>query len=94
MNQNKDKKYSVVLTGETMIALKNKKFLCEMLNRVFDRCITAICCRFSPKQKAQIVEIVRMGNPGKRTLAIGDGANDINMIIAAHIGIGIKGNEG
>lgn len=28
------------------------------------------------------------------TLAIGDGANDVNMIITAHIGIGISGHEG
>ena len=28
------------------------------------------------------------------TLAIGDGANDVNMILAAHIGIGISGLEG
>ena len=28
------------------------------------------------------------------TLAIGDGANDVNMITAAHIGVGIKGVEG
>ena len=28
------------------------------------------------------------------TLAIGDGANDVNMITAAHIGIGISGLEG
>jgi len=28
------------------------------------------------------------------TLAIGDGANDVNMINAAHIGVGISGLEG
>lgn len=28
------------------------------------------------------------------TLAIGDGANDVNMITAAHVGIGIRGVEG
>ena len=28
------------------------------------------------------------------TLAIGDGANDINMIQSAHIGIGVMGKEG
>lgn len=28
------------------------------------------------------------------TLAIGDGANDVPMIIAAHVGIGISGQEG
>ena len=27
------------------------------------------------------------------TLAIGDGANDINMITAANVGVGIKGME-
>ena len=32
--------------------------------------------------------------PKKTTLAIGDGANDVNMITAAHIGIGISGLEG
>ena len=28
------------------------------------------------------------------TLAIGDGANDVNMITSAHVGVGIKGLEG
>ena len=28
------------------------------------------------------------------TLAVGDGANDVNMIEAANIGVGIFGNEG
>lgn len=28
------------------------------------------------------------------TLAIGDGANDVNMITAANVGIGIRGVEG
>ena len=28
------------------------------------------------------------------TLAIGDGANDVPMIVAAHVGIGISGMEG
>ena len=33
-------------------------------------------------------------DPTAFTVAIGDGANDINMIQTAHIGIGIEGNEG
>jgi len=28
------------------------------------------------------------------TMAIGDGANDVNMIATAHVGIGIEGLEG
>ena len=48
----------------------------------------------SPKQKAQIVNLVKDRNPSIVTLAIGDGANDVNMISSAHIGIGIRGVEG
>lgn len=28
------------------------------------------------------------------TLAVGDGANDVNMIVQANVGVGIKGVEG
>jgi P-type E1-E2 ATPase len=28
------------------------------------------------------------------TLAIGDGANDVTMIMKAHVGVGIAGREG
>ena len=38
--------------------------------------------------------MIRDRNPTNTTLAIGDGANDVNMICAAHIGIGIRGLEG
>jgi phosphoglycolate phosphatase-like HAD superfamily hydrolase len=31
--------------------------------------------------------LVRKGMPGVRTLAVGDGANDVAMISAAHIGV-------
>lgn len=53
-----------------------------------------IACRVSPKQKAEIVQLVKDRHPEKRTLSIGDGANDVNMITTAHIGIGISGLEG
>ncbi|OQS01281.1 hypothetical protein ACHHYP_01364 [Achlya hypogyna] len=57
------------------------------------RCSACICCRVSPKQKAQVVRLVRDNLP-VITLAIGDGANDVNMIQTAHLGIGISGHEG
>lgn len=38
--------------------------------------------------------MMRERNPDKATLAIGDGSNDVNMITAAHIGVGISGLEG
>ena len=48
----------------------------------------------SPKQKADIVRMIRTAKPDSVTLAIGDGANDVNMITAAHVGVGISGLEG
>jgi len=38
--------------------------------------------------------MVRQRFPEKITLAIGDGANDVNMIQEAHVGVGIQGKEG
>jgi magnesium-transporting ATPase (P-type) len=73
------------------------------------RADSVICCRFSPSQKALVVSSIRnilMKNPtfasgneysknsSAVTLAIGDGANDVPMIQAAHVGIGITGREG
>jgi P-type E1-E2 ATPase len=43
-------------------------------------CRSVICCRVAPKQKADITTLVRLS--GRRTLAIGDGANDVAMIQA------------
>ena len=48
----------------------------------------------SPKQKAEVVQLIKDRQPDTITLAIGDGANDVNMISTAHIGIGILGHEG
>ncbi|KAJ3035007.1 hypothetical protein HK097_004324 [Rhizophlyctis rosea] len=57
------------------------------------KCTTVICCRVSPLQKAQIVQLVKQNLPA-RCLAIGDGANDVSMIQAADVGVGIAGEEG
>lgn len=57
-------------------------------------CEAVLVCRVSPQQKADVVNMIKNRMPEKSTLAIGDGANDVSMITAAHIGIGIKGLEG
>lgn len=62
--------------------------------QIAEKCEAVVACRVSPKQKAEIVQLVRREKPKVTTLAIGDGANDVNMITAAHVGIGIKGVEG
>ncbi|CAH0514358.1 unnamed protein product [Peronospora belbahrii] len=57
-------------------------------------CRAVICNRVSPAQKAEMVRLVRDNITTVRTLAIGDGANDVAMIQAAHVGVGISGQEG
>ncbi|KAK0722457.1 hypothetical protein B0T26DRAFT_642980 [Lasiosphaeria miniovina] len=57
-------------------------------------CKAVICCRVSPLQKALVVKLVKKYQKESILLAIGDGANDVSMIQAAHIGIGISGMEG
>lgn len=53
-----------------------------------------ICYRCTPIQKKNIVEYIKAHSPEYLTLAIGDGANDVNMILAADVGVGVKGHEG
>jgi phospholipid-translocating ATPase len=65
----------------------------EMVLSLGMRCKSVICCRVSPKQKAQVVNMVKKGLK-VMTLAIGDGANDVSMIQEANVGIGISGVEG
>ncbi|XP_028658350.1 phospholipid-transporting ATPase IC [Erpetoichthys calabaricus] len=56
-------------------------------------CSAVVCCRVTPKQKAMVVNLVKKYKKAV-TLAIGDGANDVNMIKTADIGVGISGQEG
>ncbi|KAI9485043.1 hypothetical protein BDB00DRAFT_773719 [Zychaea mexicana] len=57
------------------------------------KCKAVVCCRVSPLQKALVVKLVKKFSKSI-LLAIGDGANDVSMIQAAHVGVGISGVEG
>lgn len=52
-----------------------------------------IACRCTPTQKADVATLIRQYTR-KRVACIGDGGNDVSMIQAADIGIGIVGKEG
>ncbi|KAJ1916986.1 putative aminophospholipid-translocase [Mycoemilia scoparia] len=52
-----------------------------------------VCCRCSPTQKAEITQLIREYTK-KRTVAMGDGGNDVSMIQAANVGVGLVGKEG
>jgi phospholipid-translocating ATPase len=52
-----------------------------------------IACRCSPTQKADVALLIR-AHTKKRVACIGDGGNDVSMIQAADVGVGIVGKEG
>ncbi|CAG9311668.1 unnamed protein product [Blepharisma stoltei] len=65
----------------------------KMFLRISSMCKTVICCRVTPGQKQEVVKLMK-DHCGYITLAIGDGANDVAMILEAHVGIGLYGEEG
>jgi phospholipid-translocating ATPase len=86
--------HTVIIDGKTMCyydTLKEdeKKAFLILLSTAS----SAICCRLTPKQKANIVRLIK-NIQGKVALSIGDGTNDVPMIMEANIGIGISGKEG
>jgi P-type E1-E2 ATPase len=57
------------------------------------RSAAILCYRMTPAEKADVVKTVKKHLKGK-VLAVGDGANDVPMILSADVGIGISGQEG
>ncbi|KAI0436219.1 phospholipid-translocating P-type ATPase [Xylaria telfairii] len=84
----------LVIDGHTLGLVEKNPVLNNMFFELAVRIDSVICCRASPSQKANLVKGIRDTNPSCVTLAIGDGANDIAMIQASHVGIGISGREG
>ena len=52
-----------------------------------------VACRCSPTQKAEVAMLIKEYTK-KRVCCIGDGGNDVSMIQAADVGVGIVGKEG
>ncbi|XP_047227636.1 phospholipid-transporting ATPase ID-like [Girardinichthys multiradiatus] len=91
-DENVNGEYGLIINGHSLAYALQKDLKLELL-RTACMCQTVICCRVTPLQKAQVVELVKKYKQTV-TLAIGDGANDVSMIRAAHIGVGISGQEG
>ena len=86
-------KYSLIISGECIQYCISKGKASELFWFLIQHSRSIICCRCSPKQKCDIVNFVK-SHTNETTLAIGDGENDVNMIKAANVGIGIFGKEG
>eukprot|EP00744_Colponema_vietnamica_P008499 GILI01012121.1.p1 GENE.GILI01012121.1~~GILI01012121.1.p1 ORF type:complete len:816 (+),score=91.47 GILI01012121.1:311-2449(+) len=85
---------ALVIQGHLLISVLEDPKLSLVFLELAKMCKAVVCCRVSPLQKAQVVSLVKNNVSGAITLAIGDGANDVSMIQAAHVGIGISGLEG
>jgi magnesium-transporting ATPase (P-type) len=85
---------ALIVDGASLLTIFEDEELKHLLLRLSLECASVVACRVSPDQKRQIVELIRNGCPIARTLAVGDGANDVAMIQGAHVGVGIKGEEG
>uniref|UniRef100_A0A8C1T556 Phospholipid-transporting ATPase n=1 Tax=Cyprinus carpio TaxID=7962 RepID=A0A8C1T556_CYPCA len=92
--------YGFIIDGATLSLLMNPQHEVDasqyksLFLQICQNCTAVLCCRMAPLQKAQIVKMVKTSKGSPITLSIGDGANDVSMILEAHVGIGIKGKEG
>ncbi|KAJ1341611.1 hypothetical protein BSLG_003800 [Batrachochytrium salamandrivorans] len=68
--------FAMVIDGVSLEHALSNARLREMLLQLSVLCKSIICCRVSPKQKAQVVQLVQDGL-GAMCLSIGDGANDV-----------------
>uniref|UniRef100_A0AC35TXU4 Phospholipid-transporting ATPase n=1 Tax=Rhabditophanes sp. KR3021 TaxID=114890 RepID=A0AC35TXU4_9BILA len=84
--------FALVVNGDSLVFALTPR-LEKLFLDIGCACQTVICCRVTPLQKAQVVDLVKR-NKKAVTLAVGDGANDVSMIKTAHIGVGISGKEG
>ncbi|KAK9457038.1 hypothetical protein V1511DRAFT_496032 [Dipodascopsis uninucleata] len=83
---------ALVIDGKSLTFALEKELEKDFLDLAV-MCKAVICCRVSPLQKALVVKLVKR-HLKSILLAIGDGANDVSMIQAAHVGVGISGMEG
>ena len=88
------KKFGILVDEKALLTITENEEIAKMFLSVAKLAVAVICCRVSPLQKSQVVKLLKNFDKTKITLAIGDGGNDVSMIMEAHIGIGIYGEEG
>ena len=86
--------FSIIIEAPILCGLFRDEEWTENFLSIAYNSNTVICCRVSPSQKSQVIQKMKNFDKNAITLALGDGGNDVSMIMEANIGIGIYGEEG
>ena len=92
--QNSNKQFGILVDDKALRTINDSIAIQKIFLDIAKDASSVICCRVSPIQKSQVVKMMKNYDKNGVTLAIGDGGNDVSMIMEAHIGIGIYGEEG
>ncbi len=86
--------YAITVSGNAASTALNSSSIATQFRELLLNARQVVCCRASPGNKAELVQMCKAHLQHTRVLSIGDGGNDVPMIQAAHVGIGISGREG
>jgi len=86
--------FGILVDEKALLTINESEEMQSIFLNIAKDAVAVICCRVSPLQKSQVVKMMKTYKPKAVTLAIGDGGNDVSMIMEAHIGVGIYGEEG
>ena len=86
--------FGILVDEKALLTINEDEMIQHIFLNIAKDAVAVICCRVSPIQKSQVVKMMKHYEPSAITLAIGDGGNDVSMIMEAHIGVGIYGEEG
>ena len=86
--------FSIIIESQILSIIFSSNKTTNNFLKIALKASSVICCRVSPLQKSKVVKKVKKYDKNAITLAIGDGGNDVSMIMEAHLGIGIYGEEG
>jgi phospholipid-transporting ATPase len=75
-----EQKLELMVSGRSLSQLLARSESAADLNAILKKASAVLVFRASPAQKADVVHFIRRNNVNKITVAIGDGANDVNMI--------------
>lgn len=64
----------------------------KIVNNILTKCETVICFRTTPEEKAQLIHLVKTHHKVV-CLAVGDGSNDVNMLMEANIGVALDSKD-